>query len=59
MNAGTFETVLHTAVPVVLAVGIPLIARYGPLLTTIGVLLVILGLMGLMPVVRIALGTGA
>lgn len=52
MDAAHVSKVLHAGVIVSVAVGVALILGAGPVLTGIGVLLVIAGLIGLMPALQ-------
>lgn len=57
MEPDQLSTLLHAGVVLAIAVGIGLILRAGPLLTGVGVVLVIGGLIGLMPALRFQLAT--
>lgn len=52
MDPGRTSTMLHAGVVVAVAIGVGLIIVAGSLLTGVGVVLVILGLIGLMPALR-------
>ncbi|NIS30253.1 MAG: hypothetical protein GWN73_07455, partial [Actinobacteria bacterium] len=58
MHADTASNLLHIGVVLAVAVGIALITQAGPLLTGVGVVLVIAGLIGLMPALRYQLAPG-
>ena len=58
MRASTASSLLHAGVVLAVAVGVVLITQTGPLLTGVGVVLVIAGLIGLMPALRYQLAPG-
>lgn len=57
MEPERLSQLLHAGVVLAVAVGIGLILLAGPLLTGVGVVLVIAGLIGLMPALRYRLAT--
>lgn len=57
MDPGRLSSLLHVGVVLSIVAGIAMILGAGPLLTGIGVVLVIAGLIGLMPALRYRLAT--